>query len=104
MRTKILLCVVVAGSVLGGLVFGQSLQLSHANVTCVTTDQFEVMCDGIAWVIRRTSNTTPANPAPGTTVTVVCKSPDAQRKENPTWTPAPCATPTPTPKPAGTSG
>src|SRR6266496_5229552 len=100
MKAKILICTVVAGSVLGGLVFGQSLRLS-GTVNCVTSNQIELQCDGIAWVVKLTPASTAVtpSPAPGTTVTVVCKSPDAQRKESPTWTPAPCSTPKPTATP-----
>src|SRR5215475_12293809 len=106
MKTRILLYAVVAGSVLGGLVFGQSLQLSPATVTCITGNQMQVQCDGIIWVVKLTpgSTTVTPSPAPGTTVKVVCRSPDAQRKESPTWTPAPCTTPTATPTPTPTSG
>ena len=92
---------VVVGSVLGELVFGQSLQLS-GTVTCATSSQIELKCDGNTWIVKLTpgSTTVIPSPAPGTTVTVVCKSPDAQRKESPTWTPAPCSTPKPTATPS----
>src|SRR4030095_1428558 len=102
MKAKIFTYVIAGACILGAVAFGQSLQLSNANVTCVTTNQFEVQCDGIAWVIRRSATTTPANPVAATTVNVVCRSPDAQRNESPTWTPAPCSTPTATPKPTAT--
>src|SRR5436190_16362448 len=80
MKAKILICAVVAGSVLGGLVFGQSLRLS-GTVNCVTSNQIELQCDGIAWVVKLTPASTAVtpSPAPGTTVTVVCKSPEDRK-------------------------
>src|SRR5215467_12201007 len=95
MKTRILVCVVLAGSMLGAVAFGQSLQLLFATVTCITSNQIEVQCDGQNWVVKLTPGTTTLNPpAPtvGSKVTIQCKSPDAQRKESPTWTPSPCTT------------
>ncbi|HEY4270706.1 MAG TPA: hypothetical protein VGM65_01770 [Candidatus Udaeobacter sp.] len=89
--------------VLGGAAFGQSLQIK-GNVSCITSSQIEVKCDdGTTWVVKLIAGSTtlnPPSPTVGTAVTVGCKSPDAQRKENPTWTPAPCSTPKPTATPS----
>src|SRR5215471_7086691 len=104
MRAKIFIYTVLIGSVLGGLVFGQSLQLS-GTVTCRTSNQIELQCDGNNWIVKIVPDSktiTPPSAPPGATATVQCKSPDAQRKEKPTWTPAPCSTPKPTATP--TSG
>jgi len=106
MKKKMLTGAIVAGSMFGGLVFGQSLQLLFATVTCITSTQIEVQCDGQTWVVKRTpsTSTNPTSPTVGAIVTVQCKSPDAQRKESPTWTPSPCTASTSTskatPKPA----
>jgi len=97
MKTKIFTFAIAAGCMLGGIVFGQSLQVL-GTLTCMNNNQFEVQCDGIIWVIKRTPSTStiPNPPTVSAPVIVVCKSPDAQRKESPTWTPAPCSTPKPT--------
>jgi hypothetical protein len=101
MKVKTLICAVVAGCVLGGAAFGQSLQIK-GKVSCITSNQIEVQCDGQTWVIKLIAGSTtlnPPSPAVGTQVTVGCKSPDAQRKESPTWTPSPCPSSTPTATP-----
>jgi len=62
MKAKILLYAVVAGSMLGAVAFGQSLQLLFANVTCITSNQIEVQCDGQTWVVKLTPGSTTLNP------------------------------------------
>ncbi len=102
MKAKILLYAVVAGSMLHAAAFGQSLQLLFANVTCITSNQIEVQCDGQTWVVKLTPGSTtlnPPSPTVGSKVTIQCKSPDAQRKESPTWTPSPCTTSKPAASP-----
>jgi len=93
MKAKIFTCAIVAGCMLGGIVLGQSLQLSGI-LTCMNSNQLEVQCDGITWVIKRapSTSTIPTSPTISAPVIVQCKSPDAQRKEAPTWTPVPCTT------------
>src|SRR5690242_20679371 len=97
MKAKVLTYAIAAGCILGGIVFGQSLELS-GTLTCTNSNQYELQCDGITWVIKRTPNTStiPDPPTLNAPVIVHCKSPDAQRKESPTWTPVPCSTPKPT--------
>src|SRR5215831_11292178 len=101
MKAKIFTCAIAAGCMLGGIVFGQSVQLS-GTVTCRNSNQIELKCDGESWVVKIVPGNTTINPPSatvGTKAIVTCMSRGAQRKESPTWTPAPCSTPKPTATP-----
>jgi hypothetical protein len=66
--------------VFGNAAFGQGLQIS-GTVTALTNTQITLTCDEQTWYIKRTSTTTPHHITNGDTLTVRCKSPDAQKKE-----------------------
>jgi hypothetical protein len=83
---------------LGGVAFGQMIRVT--GILCSFNDrQITLQCGPDTWIIKLIEGSTsvegPLNM--GSTVTVECKSPDAQRKEGvTTCTPAP--TPESTPK------
>jgi hypothetical protein len=91
MKIKIILIAFVAGSVLlSSVVFGQTLQIT-GTVTAVTTSQITLQSGTDTWTINRTAGTSVLNGTltAGSTVTVRCISPDAQKKELPANQPTP---------------
>jgi hypothetical protein len=93
MQLKSLMRLIAVGCALSSTAFGQVLQIIGATVTCLTTSEITLRCDTDTWITKRTATTVVlSGPLEvGSTVTVQCKSPDAQRKESP----AGAATPTP---------
>jgi len=83
--------VIVAGCVLSSAAFGQTLQIIGATVSELTTSEIRLRGDTDTWTIKRTATTVVlGSPLEvGSTVTVQCRCPDAQRKETSTGTPTP---------------
>jgi hypothetical protein len=83
MKTKIFTCIIITGCMLGTVAFGQPLTIA-GNVCSCDSKQIIVQDGKSYWVIQRTYSTSVSGTcSPGSTVTVQCKSPDAQRKEGP---------------------
>src|SRR5205809_7634332 len=81
MKMKIFTCTIVVGSMLGSIAFGQTLTISGSVCQCSKT-QVTIQEGTHYWIVHRTRDTTITGTcAPGSTVNVQCKSPDAQRKE-----------------------
>ena len=68
---------------LGSIAFGQTLTISGTVCSC-DSKQVTVQEGTHYWIIQRTPSTSITGTcAPGSTVNIQCKSPDAQRKEGP---------------------
>jgi len=81
MKMKIFTCTIVAGCMLNGIAFGQTLTIAGTVCSC-TSAQVMVQEGTHYWIIKRTPSTTiEGTCASGSVVTVQCKSTDAQRKE-----------------------
>src|SRR5436305_10933704 len=81
MKTKIFICSIIAGCLLGGTAFAQVLTISGTICSC-DGKQLTVQEGTHYWIIQRTPSTSVTGTcAAGSTVNVQCKSPDAQRKE-----------------------
>src|SRR5215472_1502836 len=81
MKVKMLTCAIVAGCMSGGIAFGQTLTIAGPVCSC-DSKQITVQEGTHYWIVQRTPSTTISGTcSPGSTVTVQCKSPDAQRKE-----------------------
>lgn len=91
MKLKTLMGVIAAGCILGSTAFGQSQQLA-GTVAAVTDSQITLQSGSETWIINRSSTTKVISGTltPGSTVTIQCDLPDAQKKEQPST-----ATPTP---------
>ncbi len=98
MKVKMLMGGVVAVCMLGSIAFGQTIKVT--GIVCSFSDiQITLQCGPDTWIIKSVEGSTSVEGTlkVGSTVTVGCKSPDAQRKEGvTTCTPAP--TPKSTPK------
>jgi len=78
---KIFTCTIVAGCMLGSIAFGQTLTITGTVCTC-DSKQVTVQEGTHYWIVQRTPSTSiDGTCSHGSTVTVQCKSPDAQRKE-----------------------
>jgi hypothetical protein len=91
MKLKTLMGVIATGCIFGSTAFGDTLE-KKGIVTAVTDSQITLQCGLETWIINRSSTTKVINGTltPGSTVTVQCDLPDAQKKEEPsTATPAP---------------
>jgi hypothetical protein len=98
MKVKILTCAIIVGCTLGGVAFGQTIKIT-GTVCSFNDSQITLQCGPDTWIIKVAEGSTSVEGIlkVGSTVTVGCKSPDAQRKEGvTTCTPAP--TPKSTPK------
>jgi hypothetical protein len=83
MKMKTFACIIVLGGMLGSIAFGQVLTISGTVCSC-DGKQVTVQEGTHYWIIQRTPGTSITGTcAPGSTVNVQCKSPDAQRKEGP---------------------
>ncbi len=83
MKVKILTCAVVVGCMLGGIAFGQTLTITGTICSC-DSKQLTVQEGTHYYIVKRTPSTSVEGTcSPGSTATVQCKSPDAQRKEGP---------------------
>jgi len=81
MKAKIFTCTIVAGCMLSSIAFGQTLTISGTICSC-DSKQVTVQEGTHYWMIKRTPSTSVDGAcSAGSTVTVQCKSPDAQRKE-----------------------
>jgi len=81
MKAKIFTSIIIAGCLLGTAAFGQVLTVAGTVCSC-DSKQLTVQEGTHYWIIQRTSSTSITGTcAPGSTVNVQCKSPDAQRKE-----------------------
>src|SRR5881227_20036 len=99
MKMKIFTCTIVVGSMLGSIAFGQTLTISGSVCQCSKT-QVTIQEGTHYWIVQRTRDTTITGTcAPGSTVNVQCKSPDAQRKEGSCQG---SSSPTPTPSSGST--
>ena len=92
MKTKILLSLIVAGSVaLSSMAFAQIVSMT-GTVKAVTTSTITVQrTTGEVWDIARTSTTkvTSGELKVGSTATLSYNAPDAQKKEDPAVSPSP---------------
>jgi hypothetical protein len=97
MKAKIFTCTIVAGCMLAGIAFGQTLTIAGTVCSC-TSKQVTVQEGTHYWIVQRTPSTTIDGACtPGSSVTIQCKSPDAQRKEGScqgTTSPTPSSGPT----------
>jgi hypothetical protein len=97
MKEKILTCAVFAGCIWGGIAFGQTIKVT-GTVCSFNDSQITLQCGPDTWIIKVVEGSTSVDGTlkVGSTVTVECKSPDAQRKEGvTTCTPTPTSTPKP---------
>ena len=85
MKAKTWVGVLAAGSIaLSSAVFGQTIAMT-GKVLTVTSSSITVQTDTGVWQVNRGSDTKVSGDLKvGSTVTINCSAPDAQKKEGPT--------------------